>query len=146
MPRGRSTAHCCGPTLTASTPAAVPIGHPQRLSPTTTSTATRSSATRACSGLQPGDHPLERLRRVDHGGVFRGHAGGAVAANETLTQVQLQAVYPDGYSLAASWASDTGEIQRHRAFYIIDRTIPVGFQRGQDMNVEKAILINRFIE
>ena len=42
--------------------------------------------------------------------------------------------------------TDTGDFQRHRAFYIFDRTIPVGFQRGQDMNVDKAILVNRFIE
>jgi len=41
---------------------------------------------------------------------------------------------------------DTGEIDRHRAFYIFDRSIPVGFQRGQDLNVEKAILVDRYIE
>ena len=53
---------------------------------------------------------------------------------------------PDGWYLGRELGMDTGEIVRHRAFYIIDRTIPVAFQRGQDMNVEKAILINRFIE
>ena len=41
---------------------------------------------------------------------------------------------------------DTGEIVRHRAFYIFDRSIPVAFQRGQDLNVNKAILVDRFIE
>lgn len=56
------------------------------------------------------------------------------------------AVYPDGYQLGQELGTDTGEIDRHRAFYIIDRTIPVGFQRGQDLNAEKAILVNRFIE
>ncbi len=54
--------------------------------------------------------------------------------------------YPDGYKLGRELGIDTGEIERHRAFYIFDRTIPVGFQRGQDLNVEKAILVNRFIE
>ena len=29
---------------------------------------------------------------------------------------------------------------------MIDRTIPVGFQRGQDLNVEKSIILKRFIE
>jgi hypothetical protein len=29
---------------------------------------------------------------------------------------------------------------------MFDRTLPVGFQRGQDLNVEKAILLNRYIE
>jgi hypothetical protein len=55
-------------------------------------------------------------------------------------------VYPDGYRLSRELGSDTGEIDRHRAFYIFDRTLPVGFQRGQDLNVEKAILLKRFIE
>jgi len=41
---------------------------------------------------------------------------------------------------------DRGEVRRHRAFYMIDRTIPVGFERGQDHNVEKCILLRRFIE
>ena len=56
------------------------------------------------------------------------------------------AIYPDGYQLGRELGTDTGDLQRHRAFYIFDRTIPVGFQRGQDMNVDKAILVNRFIE
>jgi len=56
------------------------------------------------------------------------------------------AIYPDGYRLGAEFGSDTGEIQRHRAFYMIDRTVPVGFQRGKDHNVEDTILIKRFIE
>ena len=42
--------------------------------------------------------------------------------------------------------SDTGDIQRHRAFYIYDRSIPVGFQRGENHNVEDGIMLQRFIE
>ena len=56
------------------------------------------------------------------------------------------AIYPDGYELGRELGLDTGDVQRHRAFYIIDRSIPVGFQRGQDLNAEKAILLNRYIE
>jgi hypothetical protein len=54
--------------------------------------------------------------------------------------------HPDGYELGQEMGSDTGEIVRHRAFYMIDRTIPVGFQRGQDLNVEKAIILKKYIE
>ena len=54
--------------------------------------------------------------------------------------------HPDGYQLAAELGTDTGEIRRHRAFYMFDRSIPVGYIRGQDLNVEKAILVKRFIE
>jgi hypothetical protein len=58
----------------------------------------------------------------------------------------VDAVHPDGYCLGKELGSDTGEIQRHRAFYIFDRSIPVGFQRGKDLNVSNAILLKRFIE
>ena len=54
--------------------------------------------------------------------------------------------YPDGYELTTELGTDTGEIRRHRAFYMFDRSIPVGYIRGQDLNVEKAILVKRFIE
>jgi hypothetical protein len=57
-----------------------------------------------------------------------------------------QAVYPEGYQLGAELGSDTGDITRHRAFYLFDRSIPVGFERGRDNNVEDAILLERFIE
>ena len=58
----------------------------------------------------------------------------------------IDAGHPDGYELGQEMGIDTGEIVRHRAFYMIDRTIPVGFVRGQDLNVEKAIILKRFIE
>ena len=54
--------------------------------------------------------------------------------------------HPDGYRLLRELGSDTGEIKRHRAFYIIDRSIPVGYQAGQNHNVDDAILLQRIIE
>ena len=42
--------------------------------------------------------------------------------------------------------SDTGEIGRHRAFYMIDRSIPVGYENGQDHNTEDVFRMQRFIE
>ena len=54
--------------------------------------------------------------------------------------------HPDGYQLGQELGIDTGEVERHRAFYMIDRSIPVGFQRGKDLNIEKTILLRRFIE
>ena len=58
----------------------------------------------------------------------------------------IDAGHPDGYQLGPELGSDTGEVERHRAFYIFDRTIPVGFQRGQDLNIEKGLLLRRYIE
>jgi len=58
----------------------------------------------------------------------------------------VDAGHPDGYQLGQELGSDTGEIERHRGFYIIDRSIPVGFQRGQDLNSNDTVLLKRFIE
>ncbi|MFZ1933253.1 MAG: hypothetical protein WAU84_05865, partial [Thermoguttaceae bacterium] len=68
------------------------------------------------------------------------------ANGNAWTPADYKAVYPDGYQLGRELGIDSGEVERHRAFYIIDRTLPVGFQRGQDLNSDKAILVNRFIE
>jgi hypothetical protein len=53
---------------------------------------------------------------------------------------------PDGWQLGRELGADTGEIKRHRAFFLIDRTIPVGFLRGEDLNVEECVLLERYIE
>ena len=42
--------------------------------------------------------------------------------------------------------SDTGDIHRHRGFYIIDRTEAVGFKPGEDLNVENMIRVRRRID
>jgi len=55
-------------------------------------------------------------------------------------------VHPDGYSLGAEVGLDSGEIKRHRAFYIIDRSIPVAYEEGVNHNVDRAILLRRYIE
>ena len=61
-------------------------------------------------------------------------------------QVPIDEGHPDGYRLGREAAIDTGEVRRHRAFFIVDRSIPVGFQRGEAHNTEKAVLLRRFIE
>lgn len=55
-------------------------------------------------------------------------------------------VYPEGYTIGQELGVDSGDVRRHRAFYVIDRSIPVGFVPGQDLNTEKAVLLRRFIE
>jgi len=55
-------------------------------------------------------------------------------------------VYPEGYTIGQELGVESGEVKRHRAFYVIDRSIPVGFVPGQDLNTEKAVLLRRFIE
>ena len=50
------------------------------------------------------------------------------------------------YSLAEELSVETGSARRHRAFYVIDRSIPVGFEPGENHNVQRAIVLRRFIE
>ncbi|MEX2114853.1 MAG: hypothetical protein WD845_16790 [Pirellulales bacterium] len=58
----------------------------------------------------------------------------------------IDVAHPDGWQLGAELGSDTGDIQRHRAFYIFDRSIPVGYEPGRDHNLDDATLVKRFIE
>jgi hypothetical protein len=60
--------------------------------------------------------------------------------------VVVDAGHPDGYRLGMELGADTGEIQRHRSFFIIDRSIPVAYQPGQRHNTDRAVLLRRFIE
>lgn len=58
----------------------------------------------------------------------------------------VDVAHTDGYQLGQELGSDSGDVKRHRAFYIYDRTIPVGFEPGRDHNIDKGILVKRFIE
>ena len=55
-------------------------------------------------------------------------------------------VYHDGMTLGEEIDLDIGENRRMRGFYLIDRTLPVAFKPGDDVNVEDAILLRRRIE
>jgi hypothetical protein len=55
-------------------------------------------------------------------------------------------MYPDGYRLLREHGSQTGDIRRHKAFYIFDRSIPVGYLPGEDLNVAEGILVERLVE
>jgi hypothetical protein len=43
------------------------------------------------------------------------------------------------------YLNSAGEPERERAFYIIDRTVPVGFLPGEDLNSDRAVLLKRTI-
>ncbi|TWT30054.1 hypothetical protein [Blastopirellula retiformator] len=58
----------------------------------------------------------------------------------------ISSVHPDGWQLGQELGSDTGEVTRNRSFYLIDRSIPVGYEPGEDHNVEDALLLKRRIE
>lgn len=55
-------------------------------------------------------------------------------------------VYPEGFTLGKEAGADTGDIRRVREFAMIDRTIPVAFEPGQNHNIDKAIRLRRRLE
>ncbi|MEO2049011.1 MAG: hypothetical protein ABGX16_20835 [Pirellulales bacterium] len=55
-------------------------------------------------------------------------------------------VYPNGYTFGREAGSETGDTRRLRGFSIIDRTIPVAFEPGQEHNSRKAVRLRRRIE
>ena len=56
------------------------------------------------------------------------------------------ATRPDGFRLGAEVGIDRGQIKRHRAFYMIDRSIPVAFEPGENHNVDKAVILRRYVD
>ena len=42
--------------------------------------------------------------------------------------------------------SDEGQVQRNRAFYMVDRSIPVASEPGKNHNVDQAVLVRTIIE
>ena len=48
--------------------------------------------------------------------------------------------------VGAEIGSDTGEIRRNRAFYMVDRSIPVASEPGKNHNVDQAVLVRTIIE
>lgn len=69
----------------------------------------------------------------------------------TLGKFQVEAVAvspqnPDGYKLVKPYLNAAGNQEVTRGFYIFDRSIPMGFQRGQDINIERGMLVERVLQ
>ncbi|MDR3234489.1 MAG: hypothetical protein LBT46_12645 [Planctomycetaceae bacterium] len=60
----------------------------------------------------------------------------ALTDNENVFKV----VYPDGCVLGSEKGLDNGSVQRHRSFYLIDRSIPASFRRGETLNSRNVII------
>jgi hypothetical protein len=103
-------------------------------------------------------HPIQRLGNIagTHSNVFAIWI--TVGYFEVLPWPGgVDAVHPDGYQLGPEMGSDSGNISLHLEFFIFDRSIPVAydplpasptwpFQPGEGHNIERAILVRRFIE
>jgi hypothetical protein len=65
---------------------------------------------------------------------------GAVAAGSLVER------YPDKYRLVREYGSDAGQVRRHRAFFIYDRSRSVGYREGEDANVTDGILVESYFD
>ena len=83
----------------------------------------------------------ESIMSDNSSGTFFGSGGGHYVPYD-----QWKKFHPDDLELGAELGLDTGEVKRNRAFYLIDRSLPAAFMRGQDFNYEKTILLERLIQ
>jgi hypothetical protein len=119
-------------------------------------TLLRPDPSQQSKGLFVRDDPL--LKRAhddfDRNPYFR-YQSLSRLSNLTTTQSNVYAIWitvgyfeidPETGTLGQEVGSDTGDTRRHRAFYIVDRSIPVACQPGELNNVQRAILVSRLIE
>ncbi len=52
----------------------------------------------------------------------------------------------DTNNLGAEYNEGTGQNQRYQALFMVDRSIPVGFIPGQDLNAHNAVIFERFYQ
>ena len=52
----------------------------------------------------------------------------------------------DDKGQATTTEAEGTDFHRHRAFYLIDRSIPVGYEQGQDHNTDDVFRVKRYIE
>jgi hypothetical protein len=64
-------------------------------------------------------------------------------ANTTTPRSNLFAIW---ITLREKIDNDPDSVRYRRGFYIVDRSIPVGFSEGQDLNVWDAVRLRRIIE
>jgi hypothetical protein len=90
-----------------------------------------SDTAAASSGLNASANPLHRFYSATR------------LANTVTPRSNVFAIW---VTLRAMVPNDPDSVRYHRAFYIVDRSIPVGFEAGNDHNVRDCIRLRRIIE
>ena len=49
-------------------------------------------------------------------------------------------------SFGTEYGEDSGRVQRYKAMFIVDRSVPVGFMPGQDLNARDTVIFERFYQ
>lgn len=92
------------------------------------------------AGLQP--HALSQAYPASRISNLVSYRSNVFAVRITIGYFEYDPVT----GLGSEYGAEQGRARRHRAFYVIDRSVPVGFQVGQDLNTENTILVRRIIE
>lgn len=85
---------------------------------------------------------------------FRDFQHVARLANLVTTRSNVYAVrvtlgffeFDPATGLGREYGEDEGRVKRHKAFYVMDRSIPVGYVPGEDLNTNDCIIVRRIIE
>lgn len=48
-------------------------------------------------------------------------------------------------AIGREYGLDRGKVRRDRAFYLVDRSIPVGFLPGENLNVDQAVITRKYL-
>ncbi|MBX3422563.1 MAG: hypothetical protein KF752_13500 [Pirellulaceae bacterium] len=80
--------------------------------------------------------PISRLQKLvtERSNVFA-----------VYTTVGLFEYDPSTGNIGREYGLDNGQNRRLKAFYVIDRSVPVGYRIGEDHNIDKTILVRRIL-
>lgn len=81
-------------------------------------------------------YPISRLQKLvtERSNVF--------AVYTTIGLFDYDAVTGN---VGKEYGVDSGEARRFKAFYVVDRSVPVGFRIGEDHNIENTIIVRRLL-
>ncbi len=80
---------------------------------------------------------------------FRQRLGSVATTRSSVFSIWITVGYfeVDQYGrLGAEIGAEEGEVRRNRAFYMVDRSIPVASEPGRNHNVDQAVLVRTIIE
>jgi hypothetical protein len=106
------------------------------------------------AALEKTGFPSDRLELVEaKQNAFVRYQRAMRLSNLTTDQSNVFAVwitvglfeYDPATGFGREYINFSGEAEREKSFYVIDRTVPVGFIPGEDINTDRAVLLRRTI-
>lgn len=103
--------------------------------------------------VNPADPTEARHANPDRNAYFRNdmrqRLGNLVTNRSSVFSIWITIGFfevDENLQIGAEVGTEEGEVQRYRGFYMVDRSIPVGFEPGFNHNVDQAILTSSITE